>query len=307
MPDVLIIGGSGFIGRNLSTQLLDADFNVFNFGRLGTCPDELKTHRAYTFIPGDFSKTGELYPLLETRTFTCVLHLVSTLLPGSGYEEFVAGHEVNIDAGIRLIKKMCATGNNRLLFFSSGGTIYGNNQQKVNDEDSPTSPINYYGYSKLIFEDFIRLYHLTHKLNYIIVRPSNPYGKGQNQDKKQGLIGVTLTKILKNEPIEIWGDGEITRDYIYISDLCSAICKLLVAPTWNHIYNISSGKGHSVNRIVEEIRNVTGRQFKVNYLPGRAVDIPVNILNSDKIRKQTGWKPEISLHEGIARLWTELQ
>jgi UDP-glucose 4-epimerase len=137
----------------------------------------------------------------------------------------------------------------------------------------------------------------------VIVRPSNPYGKGQKSNSKQGLIAVALGKILNNKPIEIWGDGSVIRDYLHINDLCLAIKKIILNESWDKIYNIGSGKGISINKIISIIEEITKKKLEINYLPSSAVDVSINILDISKINSDNGWKPQIELREGIEELW----
>ena len=156
-------------------------------------------------------------------------------------------------------------------------------------------------------EEFYRLSSRTHDINHIIIRPSNPYGTGQNLFGKQGLITVALGRILQNKPIEIWGDGKVIRDYIHIQDLSKAITSLIESNVENQVFNIGSGLGHSVNEIIEMIHEVTGKNTGTEFKPSRPVDIPVNILSIDKITSATQWQPSIKLKDGIALLWNEMR
>ncbi len=307
MVRLLILGGSGFIGSNLIETLLHAGYTITNFDRPGTSPPHFNSHPAYRFIPGYLSDNSHLRNVFNQEPYDCVVHLVSSLIPSSGYDEFFNDREVNITAGYEIVKNMMSNGCRRIIYFSSGGTIYGKNGKDVNSENDQLCPLTYYGYSKLAMEEFLKFSSRIHPINHLIVRPSNPYGSGQNLFGKQGLITVALGKILQNQPIEIWGDGQVVRDYLHIRDLSNAIHALVAKGADNEVYNIGSGKGHSVKEIVEIIHKVTERNTGVEYKPARPVDIPVNILSIDKITNHTGWKPEVNLEEGIAMLWNAMQ
>jgi UDP-glucose 4-epimerase len=261
----------------------------------------------YRFVPGSISDTSHLRNVFNQEPFDCIVHLISSLIPSSGYDEFFADRDINLAAGYEIVKNMMNNGCRKIVYFSSGGTVYGNNGKDINSETDALCPLNYYGYSKLALEEFYRLSSRIHKINHIIIRPSNPYGAGQNLFGKQGLITVSLGRILQNKPIEIWGDGKVIRDYIHIQDLSKATNSLIESDAENQVFNIGSGIGHSVNEIIEMIHEVTGKDTGTEFKPARPVDIPVNILSIDKITSATQWQPSIKLKDGIALLWNEMR
>lgn len=303
---ILILGGNGFIGRNLTASMLKAGAEVHICDRPGTSSSqEHPSHRLF-FHAGDLSNKEYIHSCLQKGPFDWVIHLACSLIPSSGYEEFIRERELNLTAGFELTRAMAQYGSRKLLFFSSGGAIYGNNGLSVNDETAPLSPLNHYGFAKLAMEEFIRFQARSQQIEYIIVRPSNPYGAGQNLFGKQGLIAVTLGKLIQEQAIEIWGDGKVVRDYLHIRDLCSAIQLLIESDITNETFNIGSGNGTSVNEVLQTIRNVTGNELPVKYLPSRSVDVPVNVLDVSKLKQLTGWNAHISMEEGISELWKEM-
>ncbi len=307
MARLLILGGSGFIGSNLIGVTLNAGHTITNFDRPGTSPDQFNAHIAYRFVPGYLNDNSHLRNVFNQEPYDCVVHLVSSLIPSSGYDEFFNDRDVNLTACYEIVKNMMNNGCRKIIYFSSGGTVYGNNGKEINHESDDLCPQTYYGYSKLAIEEFLKFSSRTHDINHLIVRPSNPYGSGQNLFGKQGLISVALGKILQNQPIEIWGDGHVIRDYLHISDLSHAISALIDSKEKNEVFNIGSGVGHSVNQILDIIHNVTGLNTGVVYKPSRPVDIPLNILAIDKLKQKTGWQPRVDLKNGIALLWKEMQ
>ena len=307
MARLLILGGSGFIGSNLIASLLSSGHLVSNFDRPGTSPKQFDINSNYRFVPGSITDNSHLRNVFNQEPFDCIVHLVSSLIPSSDYDEFFADREINLTAGYEIVKNMMSNGCRKIIYFSSGGTIYGKNGKDINTELDPLCPLNYYGYSKLAMEEFYRLSSRIHAINHIIIRPSNPYGSGQNLFGKQGLITVALGRILQNKPIEIWGDGNVVRDYIHIQDLSKAIISLIESNVENQVFNIGSGQGHSVNDIIQIIQDVTGKNAGIEFKPSRPVDIPVNILSIDKLKAATNWEPTINLKEGIILLWNEMK
>ena len=190
-----------------------------------------------------------------------------------------------------------------MVFISSGGAIYGNPLSLPISENSPTEPECSYGITKLAVEKYLALFNHLHGLDYIVLRPSNPYGSRQNPEGIQGVISVFLGRIAQGKSLEIWGDGRVIRDYIFIDDLIDGIYKAASVNAFSRVFNLGSGIGHSLNEILDVIRRVTGRQFKVTYKAKRSFDIPSIYLNIDKARQELSWAPMVSLETGIEKTW----
>jgi UDP-glucose 4-epimerase len=172
-------------------------------------------------------------------------------------------------------------------------------------EDHPLDPITAYGVSKVTAEKYLQLYRYLHGIDARVLRISNPYGAGQNPTRQQGAISTFIHRALTHSPIEIWGDGEIVRDFVHISDVITALlaadalaCR---AGEEMPIFNIGSGTPTNLNDIVREIEREIGRRVRVEYKPSRAFDVPVSVLNIAKATKILNWKPKIGLRDGIAQ------
>jgi UDP-glucose 4-epimerase len=307
MSRVLLLGGNGFIGRNLASALIRSGYEIVCADRI--FPSFINESDILTRIKyrtGDLADGSFVHSLFDSGPYDWVIHLACSLIPSSGYVDFLRERELNIFGGYELIRNMRESGSSRILFFSTGGAIYGNNGEEINSEESKLKPINYYAYSKLVMEEFIRMESRTGGPSHMIVRPSNPYGAGQNLFGRQGLIAVSLGKLLKGEVPQVWGDGSVVRDYLHISDLCNAILLLLEKGELNETYNIGSGKGVSVNDVLEIISDVTQKKFKPEYQAARLIDAPVNVLDISKLSLSTGFKPLVELNEGISGLWKEM-
>jgi UDP-glucose 4-epimerase len=202
-----------------------------------------------------------------------------------------------------MLEKCVELGVKKVVFISSGGTVYGRPAQLPIAETGATDPECSYGITKLTIEKYLALYHHLHGLDYVVVRPSNPFGSRQNPQGIQGAIPVFLGKVAKGESIEIWGDGEVVRDYLYIDDLVDGVYLAAMSESQDRIFNLGSGKGNSLNEIVGSIRTVTGVSVRVNYNPGRSFDVPKIWLDISRAGKQLGWAPKISLDDGMLRTW----
>jgi len=189
----------------------------------------------------------------------------------------------------------------KIIFISSGGTVYGNPMYLPIDEKHPTDPLVSYGITKLAIEKYLQLYSHLYGIRAITLRVANPYGERQRIETAQGAIGVFLHHALKGLPVEIWGDGSITRDYIHVSDVAEAFVRAVEYSDAKSCFNISSGAGTSLNELIGMLENVLGKRVEIRYLPGRPFDVPVSILSNDLARDELEWAPSISMRDGIAR------
>jgi UDP-glucose 4-epimerase len=192
----------------------------------------------------------------------------------------------------------------KIVYFSSGGAIYDSSNGTLLAEDSPTNPLSSYGIVKLAVEKYILLYRHLYGLDYLILRACNPYGP-YHHSVSQGLINVTLKKILAKEPVIVWGDGRAIKDYIYVRDYAAIVRRLVKKNVWNEIINVGTGRGHSVNQILSAIKSVAG-SFKVKYQAGRQIDAPRVVLDIKKLRRLI--RPDfVPLKQGIAKTFDWLK
>jgi UDP-glucose 4-epimerase len=303
---VLITGGTGFIGSFVVEELIKKGYEIVIIANGRQLPNYLENLKAkITYYQGDFGETD----VLEKALIGCdaVIHLAWSTVPkqtkGATAYEFTS----NIISSISLIEKCIDLNIDKFIFISSGGTIYGIPDFLPIHELHSLNPISNYGLSKLTTEKLLHLYHYSNSINYTVLRVSNAYGERQNFYKNQGVIGIFLNNISQDKVIEIWGDGSIIRDYVYVQDVASSIIKALDVINGPSVYNIGSGEGVSLNDILVEIKKITNINFKVNYKPSRSFDVPVNVLDIKHAKINIGYKPLISLQEGISRTWNWIQ
>ena len=285
MGNILFIGGAGFIGSSILKRLSNVknDYGLYvvehafaNVSRL----EGLKVN-IYRCDLGNFDF---IESIIRKNKIDTIVHLVSTLIPGSGYEDYKKEIQTVAFPTFKLTQ-LCSELGIKFIYFSSGGTVYGNRKSPIPfKEHDEREPISYYGLTKLMIENNILFEHRTQTLRYLIVRPSNPYGHGQALNGKQGIIAVAIGKLINGDSIEIWGDGSSVRDYIYIDDLADAFCKLLDNDVENTIVNIGSGEGYSVNDIMDKLKEVSSKPIKIEYKPARNADVSTMILSVDKLR-----------------------
>ncbi|OXA92185.1 NAD-dependent epimerase/dehydratase family protein [Flavobacterium hercynium] len=281
MKNVLLIGGSGFIGSNIVKQLINGSYNISILGipkannSLILASPNIKVHR------GKLNQLNLIKKIVIEDSIDTVIHLASTLIPSSTLEDYINEFDEIIKPTIKLLP-FFAISKIKFIFFSSGGTIYGVDDSGCFSENDKRKPISYYGQSKLILEDSIMFESRKSKLDFLIFRPSNPYGVGQNIFGKQGLIATSIGHLLNGERIKVWGDGNVVRDYIHIDDLAKGAVKIINSNKNNEVFNLGSGVGHSVNEIITILKKCTNLDFEIEYSEARTIDVPVLVLNVDK-------------------------
>ncbi len=298
MGPCLVLGGAGFIGPHLAEALAQQGRQVRIFDRphLDRLPLFPRAKR-FEIFTGDFLNPQALAPALEG--VEVVFHLVSTTLPQSSNDHPVYDVESNVLGSLRLMELCRERGVRKVVFVSSGGTVYGVPRATPIGEDHPTDPISSYGIHKLMVEKYLALAHRLHGLDYRVVRPANLYGPRQRLDTAQGAVAVFLDQALRDQPIRIWGDGSVVRDYVYIADAVDALLKVASFEGAPRIFNIGSGKGTSLNELVAAIGQLLGRQIKIEYTSGRAVDVPANVLDASLAARHLGWRASTSLGDGL--------
>lgn len=302
----LILGGAGFIGSHLAEQLLAEGHAVRIFDRPNLArPPELAADPRIDWCEGDFLNEDDVAAAVEEMD--AVFHLVSTTLPKSSNDNPVYDVETNAIGTLRLLELARRRGVRHLVFASSGGTVYGLPRALPIRETHPTEPIVSYGITKLTIEKYLHLYHVLHGLNYRVLRLANPFGERQRPTASQGAVAVFLHKALHGETIHIWGDGSVTRDYVYIRDAVQAFTRALAYRGGERIFNIGAGQGISLNRILAEIERLLGRPVARVYDPGRSFDVPVNVLDISRAREHLGWEPATAFRDGLRRTLQWLQ
>ena len=300
MGPCLVLGGAGFIGSHLAEALAQQGHRVRVFDRPHV--DRLPLFPAaggFEVFTGDFLNPRALAPALEGAEL--VFHLVSTTLPKNSNDNPVYDIESNVLGSLRLLELCREHGVRKLVFVSSGGTVYGVPRTTPIAEDHPTDPISSYGIHKLMVEKYLALAHRLHGLDYRIVRPANLYGPRQRLDIAQGAVAVFLDRALRDQPIRIWGDGSVVRDYVYVADAVDAMLKAASFEGAQRIFNVGSGNGASLNELVAEIEKLLGRRVKTEHGAPRALDVPVNVLDASLAERHLGWRASTPLAEGLRR------
>lgn len=299
--NVLILGAGGFIGTNLTIKLAHDKLNHI------TLVDKCKSY---------FSDIKKLsFPNVETKVYSLgvnmdfsvlkeqdiVYHLVSTNVPTTSNQHISQDIKSNVLFSSNLFDACVKYHVKKVVFISSGGTVYGKEAKCPLPENTPTNPITSYGLQKITTEKLLYLYNYMYGLDYRIIRLANPYGPYQRPNGILGAVTTFTYNALKKEKLQIYGDGTVVRDFIYIDDAVRGILNIVNGENKHNTFNLGSGYGTSINEVVEIVKRVIDKDIEVIYKEGRAVDVPVNYLDISRYEKYYGKLNPISLYEGITR------
>ncbi len=296
----LVIGGTGFIGKNLSQYLVQAGREVTVLARK-PLDEKILFLGNVNFILGDISDKH----LIADLVGACdeVVHLAYASIPNTSFDDPVKDLNENLPPTVFLMQQ-CAEKKVRLINVSSGGTVYGQAQFLPIHETHPTNPISPYGVTKLTLEHYAFLYAKTKGMSHICIRPANPYGVGQIPFAGQGFVSTAIASALKRQPIPIYGEHGTIRDYIYIDDLSQGIVAAMNHGSDGDIFNIGSGVGRSNLDVLQTLSPLLGRydvDLKIQFMPPRVFDVQENILDSSKLSGISGWQPKEIFSDGLEK------
>jgi len=304
MTSVLILGGYGFVGSHLADILVEEGLRVRLFDLPGADPWRIG-HLAgkVETMEGDFTAPDRVRDALEGMDV--VVHLACSTIPATSNAEPASDLQTNLVGTVNMLGAAVEAGVEKVIFASSGGAVYGPAQRLPIAENHPTEPVCSYGIHKLAVEKYLALFGKLYGLDWVALRPSNPYGPRQNAYGAQGAVSVFARAIKDGDTIAIWGDGETVRDYIHVFDLARAYAEVVTGSPPSSIYNIGTGEGTSLARLVELLEEVSGRKARVEYQPGRPVDVKENVLDCSRARNELDWEPAVSLRDGLKEYFEE--
>lgn len=300
MKKVLILGGGGFIGGHL-IHYLAGQYKIRSLVRSNK--NNLK-NQFMEIVHGDWFDTKLLSSALDQ--VDVVIHLISTTVPSTSNQDPIFDVQTNLIGSLQLFEMMAKKNVRRIIYLSSGGAIYGNQQHERLSEEVLPRPMSSYATVKLAIENYLNIYSQQFDFSSTILRVSNPYGIGSNKIGIQGLIPTIFNHLLSDKPITLWGDGQNIKDYIYIEDLVRAI-QICIDHEHKDVFNIGSGMGHSSLELINMIEKLTGLSSKLKFEPANPFDVQRVILDCSKAHSRLKWQPRITLHEGLARYWSQLK
>lgn len=285
---IILIGGTGFLGRAYAARLSADAREIHVLGR------------------ADWA-SGKADALANTITGRAphIVDFAYATVPSTSFADPVSDFTANLGGIIRHLEFSRKVGAGRYLFVSSGGTVYGDQGDKPLAEDTPTSPISPYGITKLASEHYAAMYRRL-GVPTLIVRPSNIFGPGQAPFRGQGLVATAFGAALKGQQLSVYGDGSQRRDYLFVDDFCAGLDVVLARGEVGLAYNLGRGAATSTADLLEAIGDITSRDgcpLTFCMQPTRPFDVGSNLLDIGRIRAHLGWRPTITLDDGLQRTW----
>jgi len=294
----LVTGGAGFIGSHIVDILVSNGYDVVVVDNLVTGNKKNLSEKA-VFYEADITDNKALNEVFEKEKPDYVLHQAAQVNVRKSIEDPVFDMESNIHGVINILECCRKFAVEKLLFSSSGGAVYGEPQNLPCSESHSTEPICHYGVSKLSGEYYIKLYASLYKLNYTILRYANVYGPRQDPKGEAGVVAIFNKLMSEGKEISIFGDGEQTRDFVFVEDVARANLLALESDSKSRIFNIGTGKQTSVNQVYAELNKIINKHHKKKNSPPVPGEVRHIYSNISLAEKELGWKPEVSLPEGL--------
>jgi UDP-glucose 4-epimerase len=298
---IVVLGASGFVGLKLVEALAGTGHSVVALARRTPAP-------AYIANVDVVTASLDNSTMIEGLLSNCkaVFHVASDSTPGTTASQPALEAGLNLLPTLRFLESLQKFPHVPLVYLSSGGAVYQPIESGRLTESSIVNPPSYYGAGKMAIENFINAFGSQHGSRTLILRPSNFYGPGQHFRRGFGLIPTLFRHVINNTSMDIWGDGEIVRDYLFMDDFIS-LCLIIADSNFTfprfEVCNVGSGNGHSINQVCALVEEVTGTKLERKYLPSRSVDAKRIVLDSAKAKQLFGWQATTALPVGISQSW----
>ena len=302
MKNILIIGGTGYIGSNIVAKLmLEKNYNV----TILVAGDGITDFGPeVNIVRGKLKDFDKINIVVRNSRISTILHLASSMLPNSSYEDFLK-EETDVIVPTQNIIRLCSKNDIEFVFFSSGGAVYGETKKREIEENHALDPISYYGLAKKKIEDFIQFESRNNNLKFLILRPSNPYGGYKNYNNNHGLILAVINCIREKKTLNIYVDKNTTRDFIHIDELVDIVARLLESNN-NGCYNIATGVGTKISDICDFFTQSFPNRFRVQYHKDVVKDVKSSVLCVDKLNKMYPKRLKMPLAQGLTTILEKL-
>lgn len=294
---VLVTGGAGFIGSHTVDKLIARGAKVLVVDNLSTGREE-NLNPAAEFVKLDIN-APELSQVFDDFRPAYVIHLAAQVSVARSTDDPVLDSRTNIAGSVNLLEECRRFGVKKVVYASSAA-VYGNPDEIVVSETTPVVPVSFYGISKIAPESYLRVFNHLYGLNYTILRYANIYGPRQDALGEGGVVSIFATRILADEPLTIFGDGEQTRDFVYGGDIAEANVKALSGGD-RMILNVGTGTRTSINELFAVFQELTGSTLSPQYAAARPGDVRHSCMDNQRITENLNWQPQVSLKEGLAK------
>jgi UDP-glucose 4-epimerase len=302
-PDSVLVLGAGFVGSHIVRALLDRGHRVTVVSRSRPRDVAQELTRGADLVVGDAGVTTTLSEAIAgAEHVVCAL---GSLMPGEAEQEPQLDLSLTLQPLLELLQQLGDGPRLPLTFLSSGGTVYGRCDSFPTPESAPTSPVSAYGITKLTAEKFVLRYAALHSTSARVLRISNAYGTGQVTARGQGVIGAALEHCQSGEPLVVFGDGSVSRDFVHVEDVGWAASRLVEIPEGPAIVNVGTGVATSIAAIHDMAQEESGRPLDVIHKDGRAFDVPRVELDIAVLRSLVDYEPR-PVRAGIRQTWDAL-
>lgn len=302
MKNIAIIGGHGFIGKNFCEFFISLGYNVSLVGKNSRNQIFPKTALSISL---EMANTEDL--LKSVKNADVIIWLATSLIPGAHESSLELDFNSNIKPVIAFLEKSDNSFLKKFIYLSSGGTVYGDTTEHLPvTENHYKAPISEYGLSKLVAENYIEFITKSSSFESFILRPSNVYGKYQNLKKPQGIIGFAFKSLINDTAIDLYDNGKVIRDFVFVTDVAEAVLKCITAKlniSATHIFNVGNGKPFTIKEIIAKIGKVAGKDVSTINKSSRKFDCVYNVLSIEKIKAELNWVPKIDVDQGLIEVW----
>lgn len=297
---VLVTGGAGFIGSHVSDGLIEAGHEVVVIDNLSTGKAEFVNPKA-TFYELDIT-SPKVEEVFRRHPPQVVNHHAAQKDVNKSVQDPAFDAQVNILGTLNLLENCVRYGVKRVIFASSGGTVYGEPQRLPVSEGHAERPLSPYGVSKLAAEHYLRFYQKVHRISSVSLRYGNVYGPRQDPLGEAGVVAIFALRLLEGKPTVIYGDGEQARDFLYVADAVAAnLAAVRLASAAAEVVNVGTGLATSVNVVLRKLTDALGLEFRPVYEKAREGEIRTICLDAQRANSLFGWSPATSLDKGIRK------
>lgn len=297
---ILVTGGAGFIGSHIVDQLIEQDEEVIVIDNLSTGNQD-QLHPKAKFYQAELTDADGLIEILSREKPEVVIHQAAQTRVQTSVDDPVFDADTNILGTIHLLEA-CHQTNVRKLVFASSAAVYGDPTYLPIDESHPIRPLSGYGIGKHTAEQYLHVYKNLYGLEYTILRYANVYGPRQDPRGEGGVISVFLNRLIQERELTIFGDGQQTRDYVFVEDIARANIAAITHGE-GQVMNVGTGHSTSLNQLVELMAEITGKAVKKEYQPARSGDIKDSAFHYTKAKEMLVWEPKVALKEGLRRTY----